>query len=155
MPEYAVAIDYYDGKFLIQEYAAPKTISPEKAKERFMETLFAVESVFDCSEKAIFIKQRMQQKNKQQYQRLDDAKQFFEVQEYLAKFWVNLSRNSFESAGVGQMTFIDGTNKYKNLIGVVCPYGVLWIDNEGRSRGQGSILKVKCSKDKGINKRLR
>ena len=71
------------------------------------------------------------------------------------KFWVNLSRNSFESAGVGKMTFIDGTNKYKNLIGVVCPYGVLWIDNEGRSRGQGSIIKVKCSKDKEINKRLR
>ena len=52
------------------------------------------------------------------------------------------------------MTFIDGTNKYKNLIGVVCPYGVLWIENESRrSRGQGSII-VKCSKDKEIGKRL-
>ena len=72
------------------------------------------------------------------------------------KFWVNLSRNSFESAGVGKITFIDGTNKYKNLIGVECPYGVLWIDNEeGRTRGQGSIIKVKCSKDKEISKRLK
>ena len=53
------------------------------------------------------------------------------------------------------MTFIDGTNKYKNLIGVSCPYGVLWIDNEGRTRGQGSIIKVKCSEDKEISKRLR
>ena len=27
--------------------------------------------------------------------------------------------------------------------------------SKGRSRGQGSILKVKCSKEKEINKRLR
>mgnify|MGYP001380771886 CR=1 FL=1 len=71
------------------------------------------------------------------------------------KFWVNLSRNSFEAAGVGKMTFIDGTSKYKNLKGVSCPYGVLWIDNEGRTRGQGSIIKVKCSDDEEISKRLR
>tara|TARA_Y200000002_G_C22608033_1_gene632529 strand:+ start:535 stop:1023 length:489 start_codon:yes stop_codon:yes gene_type:complete len=71
------------------------------------------------------------------------------------KFWVNLSRNSFEAAGVGKMTFIDGTNKYKNLSGVTCPYGVLWIDNEGRTRGQGSIIKVKCAEDKEISKKLR
>ena len=40
---------------------------------------------------------------------------------------------------------------------MACPYGVLWIDNEvgSRARGQGSIIKVKCSKDKEINKRLR
>ena len=53
------------------------------------------------------------------------------------------------------MIFIDGKNKYKNLIGVACSYEVLWIDNEGRSRGQGSIVKVKCSKDKEIDKKLR
>ena len=34
-------------------------------------------------------------------------------------------------------------------------WSFIWIDNEGRSRGQGSIIKVKCSKDKEINKRLR
>ena len=31
------------------------------------------------------------------------------------KFWVRLSRNSFEEAGVGRMNFLDGTNKYKNV----------------------------------------
>ena len=71
------------------------------------------------------------------------------------KFWVNLSRNSSEAAGVGKMTFIDGTNKYKNLRGVICPYGVLWIDNEGRTRGQGSIIKVKFTEEKEISKKLR
>tara|TARA_E500000178_G_C16952485_1_gene721960 strand:- start:439 stop:816 length:378 start_codon:yes stop_codon:yes gene_type:complete len=71
------------------------------------------------------------------------------------KFWVNLSRNSFDKAGVGMMKFIDGTNKYKNIIGVSCPYGVLWIDNSGRTRGQGSIIKVKCSEEKKINEKLR
>ena len=64
------------------------------------------------------------------------------------KFWVNLFRNSFEEAGVGKMRFLDGTNKYKNVVGISCPYGVLWIDNKGRTRGQGSIIKVKCSDKK-------
>ena len=71
------------------------------------------------------------------------------------KFWVNLSRNSFEEAGVGKMTFLDGTNKYKNLKGINCPYGVLWIDNEGRTRGQGSIIKVKCSEKEKVSEKLR
>ncbi len=71
------------------------------------------------------------------------------------KFWVNLSRNSFEEAGVGKMKFLDGTKKYKNIIGISCPYGVLWIDNKGLTRGQGSIIKVKCSEDKEIAKKLR
>ena len=71
------------------------------------------------------------------------------------KFWVRLSRNSFEEAGVGKMTFLDGTNKYKRLIGVSCPYGVLWIDNKGSTRGQGSIIKVKCSEEKKVDERLK
>ena len=71
------------------------------------------------------------------------------------KFWVRLSRNSFEEAGVGKMSFLDGTNKYKKVIGISCPYGVLWIDNKGRSRGQGSIIKVKCSEEKEIGERLK
>ena len=35
---------------------------------------------------------------------------------------------------------------------------LLWsfmVDSEDRTRGQGSIIKVKCSMDKEINKRLR
>ena len=71
------------------------------------------------------------------------------------KFWVNLFRNSFEEAGVGKMRFLDGTNKYKNVVGISCPYGVLWIDNKGRTRGQGSIIKVKCSDKKKIHDKLK
>ena len=71
------------------------------------------------------------------------------------KFWVNLSRNSFEEAGIGKMKFLDGTDKYKKIVGISCPYGVLWIDNSGRTRGQGSIIKVKCPDDKEIYKKLK
>ena len=46
-------------------------------------------------------------------------------------------------------------NKYKRLIGVSCPYGVLWIDNKGSTRGQGSIIKVKCSEEKKVDERLK
>ncbi len=71
------------------------------------------------------------------------------------KFWVRLTRNSFEEAGVGKMIFLDGTDKYKNIIGISCPYGVLWIDNKGRTRGQGSIIKVKCSQENRIDQKLK
>jgi len=91
IPEYAAAIDYYDGALLIQEYAPPKTVDNEKAKQRFMEIILACESVFACNEKNIFTKQRSQQKKKNQYQRLNDAKKHIEVKEYQATFLVNLS----------------------------------------------------------------
>ena len=53
------------------------------------------------------------------------------------------------------MIFLDGTDKYKNIIVISCPYGVLWIDNKGRTRGQGSIIKVKCSQENRIDQKLK
>ena len=71
------------------------------------------------------------------------------------KFWLNISRNSFEEAGVGYMKFISGNGKYKNIIGVSCPYAVQWLDNEGKTERQGSIIKLKCPEDSNIKNKLR
>ena len=46
------------------------------------------------------------------------------------KFWTHLKRNSLEfEAGTGIMTYINGTGKYKKLIGKKCNYAVRYFDN--------------------------
>ena len=47
------------------------------------------------------------------------------------KFWTHLVRNSSEiEAGIGQITYINGTGKYKKLIGKKCNYAVRYFDNK-------------------------
>ena len=40
------------------------------------------------------------------------------------KFWNSRIRKSDEGGGIGKMSIINGTGKYKNFIGYECPYGV-------------------------------
>ena len=40
------------------------------------------------------------------------------------KFWNSRIRKSDKGGGIGKMTIINGTGKYKNFIGLECPYGV-------------------------------
>ena len=40
------------------------------------------------------------------------------------KFWNSRIRKSYKGGGVGKMTIINGTGKYKSFIGLECPYGV-------------------------------
>ena len=40
------------------------------------------------------------------------------------KFWNSRIRKSDKGGGVGKMTILNGTGKYKKLIGLVCPYGI-------------------------------
>ncbi len=58
-----------------------------------------------------------------------------------SKFWVTLKRNSLETAGVGEVTYISGTGIYKKVIGMSCPYAVTFIQNKF------GMVKLKCSED--------
>ena len=40
------------------------------------------------------------------------------------KFWNTRIRRSSKGGGIGKMVIIDGTGKYKDFIGLECPYGV-------------------------------
>ena len=40
------------------------------------------------------------------------------------KFWNSRIRKSDKGGGIGKMTIINGTGKYKDFIGLECPYGV-------------------------------
>ncbi len=46
------------------------------------------------------------------------------------KYWTHLNRNSSEiEAGIGTITYVNGTGKYKKLIGKKCNYAVRYFDN--------------------------
>ncbi|MCL6269785.1 bifunctional 23S rRNA (guanine(2069)-N(7))-methyltransferase RlmK/23S rRNA (guanine(2445)-N(2))-methyltransferase RlmL [Sansalvadorimonas sp. 2012CJ34-2] len=91
MPEYAVAIDLYRDKVLVQEYKAPASIDEQKAQERLHDVLQAIPSVLPVKPDQVFLKQRSRQSGKSQYRRLASEKQHFEVLEGGCKFLVNLA----------------------------------------------------------------
>ncbi|MBC3767507.1 bifunctional 23S rRNA (guanine(2069)-N(7))-methyltransferase RlmK/23S rRNA (guanine(2445)-N(2))-methyltransferase RlmL [Neptunicella marina] len=90
LPEYNVAIDCYADAVVIQEYAAPKDIPEAKTRQRLHQVIAGVPAVLNCDAEKIVLKVREQQKGKQQYQKLAQRKEFFEVVENGARLWVNL-----------------------------------------------------------------
>lgn len=91
LPEYNVAIDRYGEKVVIQEYAAPKTIDPQKARQRLFDVINATLDVLQLKPENLVLKVREKQKGKQQYQKLAQKGEFFLVSEYNARLWVNLT----------------------------------------------------------------
>jgi len=94
MPEYALAIDLYQGAARwahVQEYAAPKSIDPDKASERLQEALSAIPGVLGIPVEQIFLKVRQRQKGSAQYERLAERGEFHEVQEDGLKLLVNFT----------------------------------------------------------------
>ncbi len=90
LPEYAFVIDIYNDWAHVQEYAPPKTIPIHKAEKRLIDLLHVLPHVLNIPPKHIVLKQRKQQKGKQQYQNFDNKKQQLIVKEGPAKFVVNL-----------------------------------------------------------------
>ncbi len=94
LPEYSAAIDVYEGRFHVQEYAAPASVDPEKAETRFQTILDASALLAGVEKEALYSKQRKRNKGKQQYEKLYEGaprdENFFEVREGGAKFYVNL-----------------------------------------------------------------
>jgi len=94
MPEYALAIDLYQGAARwahVQEYAAPKSIDPDKANERLKEALSAIPGVLGIPAEQIFLKVRQRQKGSAQYERLAERGEFHEVQEDGLRLLVNFT----------------------------------------------------------------
>ena len=98
IPEYNVAIDIYEEWVHVQEYAAPATVDPEKAAERFTLAMQTIREVLDIPRSQIFIKTRKKQKGKEQYQKKDHhqkksnkAAPLYEVREGGCRFLVNFT----------------------------------------------------------------
>ena len=96
MPEYAFAIDQYgDGEgnrwVVVQEYAPPKTIQPQAARQRRNEALAVIPQELGIATENLFIRERRQQKEGAQYEKLDNERAYAIVREQPYKFAVNFT----------------------------------------------------------------
>jgi 23S rRNA (guanine2445-N2)-methyltransferase / 23S rRNA (guanine2069-N7)-methyltransferase len=92
MPEYAFAIDLYGREsrhVYVQEYAAPKSVNQESARERRREALAVLPQVLEVPLPQVHTRVRKPQKGAGQYEKHDSAAQRYAVQEGGLKFWVN------------------------------------------------------------------
>ena len=89
MPNYAFAIDVYEGWAHVQEYAPPKEIPLQKA-QRLIELMDVLPEVLGIHPSRIVLKQRQRQRGSDQYQVLDNSKKRIRVSEGEARFSLNL-----------------------------------------------------------------
>jgi 23S rRNA (guanine2445-N2)-methyltransferase / 23S rRNA (guanine2069-N7)-methyltransferase len=92
MPEYAFAIDLYgrgSRHVYLQEYAAPKSVNQEGARERRREALAVLPEVLAVPLPQVHTRVRKPQKGAEQYEKRDSAAERHAVQEGGLKFWVN------------------------------------------------------------------
>ncbi|MCG6657355.1 bifunctional 23S rRNA (guanine(2069)-N(7))-methyltransferase RlmK/23S rRNA (guanine(2445)-N(2))-methyltransferase RlmL [Halomonas campisalis] len=90
MPEYALAIDVYDGRVHVQEYAPPRSVNAAQAQKRLFDALSVIPEALDVEASAIVIKRRERKQGKEQYQKQGARGERFEVREGRARLWVNL-----------------------------------------------------------------
>ncbi len=90
IPEYNVAVDWYDGEVVVHEYAAPASVDEQVAQKRLFDMVNQVPQVLGIRSDQMILKVREKQKGSSQYQTLAQAGQYKEVSEYGARFLVNL-----------------------------------------------------------------
>lgn len=91
LPEYNLAVDRYGDHIVVQEYAAPKNIDEQKARQRLLDAVSATLSVTGVETNKLVLKVRQKQKGTNQYEKLANKGDYFYVNEYGAKLWVNLT----------------------------------------------------------------
>jgi len=96
MPEYAFAIDQYgDGAenrwAVVQEYAPPRTVDVKAARQRRDEALAVIPHELEIAEERIFVRERRQQKQGTQYEKLAREREFEVVREQPYRFFVNFT----------------------------------------------------------------
>jgi len=92
LPEYAVAVDVYQGEEIwvnVQEYESPKTIEAAKANQRLAGVMAEIPQVLQLPAEQVFLKIRRKQKSTDQYEKLSEHGHFYVVEEGACKFWVN------------------------------------------------------------------
>jgi 23S rRNA (guanine2445-N2)-methyltransferase / 23S rRNA (guanine2069-N7)-methyltransferase len=96
LPEYAVAVDIYQGDKLwvnVQEYEAPKTVAPHKATQRLAGLLAEIPRVLDIDKSQVFLKIRRKQKNTDQNYKQNHIPNFHIIEEGNCKFLVNFENH--------------------------------------------------------------
>ncbi len=92
MPEYAVAVDLYEGKWVhVQEYERPATVDEAQAQKRLRETLTAIPEVLGVKPTDVFLKVRRKRRAGEQYEKLEAKADFRPVHEAGHRFLVNFT----------------------------------------------------------------
>ena len=91
LPEYNVAVDRYGDHIVVQEYAAPKNIDENKARQRLLDAVTATLQITSIETNKLILKVRQKQKGTNQYEKLANKGEYFYVNEYGAQLWVNLT----------------------------------------------------------------
>jgi 23S rRNA (guanine2445-N2)-methyltransferase / 23S rRNA (guanine2069-N7)-methyltransferase len=92
MPEYAFAVDLYGRaarQVYVQEYAPPKTVNQESARERRREVLAVLPEILSVPIAQVHSRVRKPQKGAEQYEKRDSVAERHAVSEGGLKFWVN------------------------------------------------------------------
>jgi 23S rRNA (guanine2445-N2)-methyltransferase / 23S rRNA (guanine2069-N7)-methyltransferase len=94
MPEYAFAIDLYQGEerwLYVQEYQAPRTIDPTAARRRRDEALSVLPELFGIGLDHVHFRTRRKRKPKDQYSKRPESGAFHVVHEGGLRFLVNFT----------------------------------------------------------------
>ncbi len=91
LPEYNLAVDIYEKYIHVQEFAAPASIPPDIAAERFRQARAMIEEVFGVRRDRIFVKTRQRQRGKKQYQKKNSRTKMYPVQEGVCRYLVNFT----------------------------------------------------------------
>ena len=91
LPEYNLAVDRYTDYIVVQEYAAPKNIDENKARQRLLDAVTATLHVTGVETNKLILKVRQKQKGTNQYEKLANKGEYFYVNEYGVQLWVNLT----------------------------------------------------------------
>ncbi len=92
LPEYAVAIDIYQGDQTwvnIQEYEPPKSIDQHKADQRLAALLAEIPKVLNVPREQVFLKIRKKQRSTDQYEKQAEVGLFHTIEEGGCKLLVN------------------------------------------------------------------
>jgi len=91
LPDYAVAIDLYEGAAHVQEYQAPSTVDTRQARRRLREIITVLPDELGIAADQVYVKTRKRQRGSEQYERQAEQGSFFEISEGGNWFLVNLS----------------------------------------------------------------
>lgn len=92
VPEFAVAIDVYQDRWVnVQEYAPPSTVAEDRAELRTRIILDTIPDVLGLDPESVFYKSRERQRGGDQYERTSEDGTFYEVSEGGLRFLVHFS----------------------------------------------------------------
>ncbi len=92
LPEYAVAVDYFEGRWLhVQEYVAPSSIDADRAARRLEDIMTVLPDTIGVPPENVFLKRRKRQRRSEQYRKLAAKGEFYEVHEQDCSFLVNFT----------------------------------------------------------------